>query len=82
MHIKCKKTEMVILKFKQKIFEGNLKIKLFGKRLYPVESVKYLDIKIDTNLSCRGTTRGGARVGTPALLKKCALNFSNLSIFL
>ena len=77
MHIKCKKTEMVILKFKQKIFEGDLKIKLFGKRLYPVESVKYLDIKIDTNLSCRGTTRG-----TPALLKKCALNLSNLSIFL
>ena len=32
MHIKCKKTEMVILKFKQKIFEGDLKIKLFGKR--------------------------------------------------
>ena len=26
-------------------------IKLCGKRLYPTESVKYLDVKIDTNLS-------------------------------
>ena len=30
-------------------FEGNLKIKLCGKRLYPTESVKYLGVKIDTN---------------------------------
>ena len=36
---------MVIFKSKQKKFEGDLKIKLSGKRLYPTES------KIDTNLS-------------------------------
>ena len=42
---------MVIFKFKQKNFEGDLKIKIYGKRLYPTESVKYLDVKIDTNLS-------------------------------
>ena len=42
---------MVIFKFKQKKFEGDLKIKLSGKRLYPTESVKYLGVKIDTNLS-------------------------------
>ena len=42
---------MVILKSKQKKFEGDLKIKLSGKRLYPTESVKYLGVKIDTNLS-------------------------------
>ena len=42
---------MVILKSKQKIFTGDLKIKLYGKRLYPTESVKYLSEKIDTNLS-------------------------------
>ena len=42
---------MVILKSKQKKFEGDLKIKLNGKRLYPTESVKYLGVKIDTNLS-------------------------------
>ena len=42
---------MVILKSKQKIFTGDLKIKLYGKRLYPTESVKYLSEKIDANLS-------------------------------
>ena len=39
---------MVIFKSKQKKFEGDLKIKLSGKRLYPTESVKYLGVKIDT----------------------------------
>ena len=42
---------MVIFKSKQKKFEGYLKIKLCGKRLYPTESVKYLRVKIDANLS-------------------------------
>ena len=49
--LKVKKTELVIFKSKQKKFEGDLKIKLCGKRLYPTESVKYLGVKIDTNLS-------------------------------
>ena len=31
--------------------EGDLKIKLCGKKLYPTESVKYLGVKIDTNLT-------------------------------
>ena len=38
---------MVIFKSKQKKLEGDLKIKLCGKRLYPTESVKYLVEKID-----------------------------------
>ena len=42
---------MVIFKSKQKKFEVTLKKKLSGKRLYPTESVKYLGVKIDTNLS-------------------------------
>ena len=42
---------MVIFKSKQKIFEGDFKIKLCRKRLYPTECVKYLGAKIDTNLS-------------------------------
>ena len=42
---------MVIFKSKQKNFEGDLKIKFCGKRLYPTESVKYLGVKTDTNLS-------------------------------
>ena len=49
--LNLKKTEMVIFKSKLKKFEGDLKIKLSGKRLYPTESVKYLGVKIDTNLS-------------------------------
>ena len=31
------KTEMVIFKSKQKKLDGDLKIKLFGKKLYPTE---------------------------------------------
>ena len=49
--LNVKKTEMVIFKSKQKKLEGDLKIKLCGKRLYPTESVKYLGVKIDTNLN-------------------------------
>ena len=42
---------MVIFKSKQKKLEGGLKIKLYGKRLYLTENVKYLGVKIDTNFS-------------------------------
>ena len=49
--LNVKKTEIVIFKSKQKKLEGDLKIKLYGKRLYPTEIVKYLGVKIDTNLS-------------------------------
>ena len=49
--LNVKKTEMVIFKSNQKKFEGDLKIKLCGKRLYPTESVKYLGVTIDTTLS-------------------------------
>ena len=49
--LSAKKTEMVIFKSNRKKFEGDLKIKLCGKRLYPTESVKYLGVKIDTTLS-------------------------------
>ena len=42
---------MVIFKSKKKKFGGHLKIKLCSKRLYRNESVKYLGVKIDINLS-------------------------------
>ena len=45
----ARKTE--IFRSKQKKFEGDLKIKLCRKRLYLSESVKYLGVKIDTNLN-------------------------------
>ena len=38
--LNVKKAEMVIFNSKQKKFEGDLKIKLCGKRLCPTESVK------------------------------------------
>ena len=44
-------TEIVIFKSKQKKFDGDLKIKLCGKRLYLTKSFKYLGVKSDTNLS-------------------------------
>lgn len=42
---------MVIFKSKRKKSEGNIKMKLCGKRLYPAKSVKYLVSKIYKNLS-------------------------------
>ena len=42
---------MAIFKSMQKKFEGDLKVKFCGKRRYPTESVKYLSVNIDTNLS-------------------------------
>ena len=49
--LNVKKAEMVIFQSNQNKFEGNLKLKLCGKRPYPTESVKYLGVKIDTTLS-------------------------------
>ena len=43
---------MVIFRSKEKKFEGDLKIKICGKRLYPTESVKYLGNETDANFSC------------------------------
>ena len=42
---------MVIFIFKQSKFEGDSKIKLCSKRLYPTESVKYLGVETNANLS-------------------------------
>ena len=42
---------MEIFKSKQNKLEDDLKIKLCGKRLSPTQNVKYLGVKIDTNLS-------------------------------
>ena len=49
--LKVEKTEMVIFKFKQKKFEGDLKVRLCSKRLHPKEIFKYLGVKIDAKLS-------------------------------
>ena len=49
--LNVKKPEMVIFESKQKKSEGDLKVNFCGKKLYPTESVKYLRVKTDTNLS-------------------------------
>ena len=42
---------MGIFKSKQKKLEGDLKIELCVRRLYLTENVKYLCVKVHTNLS-------------------------------
>ena len=48
--LSIKKAELVIFKSKWKQFDGELKLKLTHKRLFPTDSVKYLGVKIDGNL--------------------------------
>ena len=45
-----KKTELVIFKSKQKQFDGEIKLKLSRKRLFPSDSVQYSGVKIEGNL--------------------------------
>ena len=48
--LNVKKTELVIFKSKQKQFDGEIKLKLSRKRLFPSDSVQYSGVKIDGNL--------------------------------
>ena len=45
------KTELILFKPKMKKLDFDLKLKLYGKRLYRTKSVKYLGIKIDEHLT-------------------------------
>ena len=45
------KTELVVFKPLKKSLDHDLCIKLNGKRLYPTSSVKYLGVRIDSNLN-------------------------------
>ena len=45
------KTEVVLLKSSRKLKDILLKLKLNGNKFYPINSVKYLGIKIDENLN-------------------------------
>ena len=55
-----KKTELVIFKHKKKKLECLIRIKLSRKRLYPLNSIKYLGVKIDENLSWKYHIHGTA----------------------
>ena len=74
---------MVIFKSKQKKFEGDLTIKLYGKRLYLNEIVKYQGVKIDTNLSwqCHINDLSIKLNRANALLSKMR-NYVSLKIFI
>ena len=50
MSLKVSKTEVVLFK-SLKNTDSDLHIKLDGKRLYPTDSVKYLGINFDENLT-------------------------------
>ena len=47
--LNVKKTELIIFKYKRKQFDGEIKLKLSCKELFPADSVKYLGVKIDGN---------------------------------
>ena len=49
--LNVQKTELVIFKHQRKKLDGEVKIKLNRKRLYPTDFVKYLGIRIDKNLN-------------------------------
>ena len=49
--LNVKNTELVIFKSKWKQFDGEIKLKLSRKRLFPTDNVKHLGVKIDGNLS-------------------------------
>ena len=80
--LNVKKTELVIFKSKRKQFDGEIKLKLSGKRLFPTDSVKYLGVKFDGNLSWKSDI-GYLSVklnGANALLFKIR-NFVNRTIY-
>ena len=45
------KTELVFFKPNRKKINSDIKIKLNGKKIYPTTSVRYLGVKIDSNLN-------------------------------
>ena len=49
--LNVQKTELVIFKHQRKKLDGEVKIKLNRKRLYPTDFVKYLGIRIGKNLN-------------------------------
>ena len=49
--VNVQKIELVIFKHQIKKIDGELKIKLNRKRLYPTDSVKSLGIRIDKNFN-------------------------------
>ena len=51
MFLNVSKTEMVLFRPKRKSMDFSLKIKLNGKQLYEINSVKYLGIRIDKKLN-------------------------------
>ena len=49
--LSANKISLIVIKSKRKRFDGEIKLKLSRKRLFPTDSVKYLGVKIDGNLS-------------------------------
>ena len=72
------KTELIIFKPKKKPLDFNMKIKLNGKRLYPIDSVKYLGVEIDSKLNWKSHVNATATSKCHALQSKrfCQCKYS------
>ena len=81
LHVK--KTELVVFKSKHKQFDGEIKLKLSHKRLFPIDSVKYLGVKIDGNLSWKphidyvSVKLSRAKSSSPLFKRNFILKFSD-----
>jgi hypothetical protein len=51
LSLNCNKTELIIFKSSLTPIKKHLNFRLSGQKIYPVGSIKYLGIKIDSNLS-------------------------------
>ena len=56
--LNVEKIELVIFKHQRKNLDTEIKTKLNRKRLYPSQSVRYLDIKVDQNLNWKDDSNG------------------------
>ena len=54
--LQCGKTELIIFKHQRKKLDTEIKIKLNRNQFYPSQSVRYLDIKICSNIHNYETT--------------------------
>ena len=81
--LNVKKTELVVFKSKRKQFDGEIKLKLSHKRLFPTDSVKYLGVKIDRNLSWKShidyvsVKLSRAKSSSPLFKRSFILKFSD-----
>ena len=79
--LNIEKTELVIFKSPRNVLLDEIKIKLCGKRLYPSNSIKYLDVKIDRFLHWHGQVKSiAAKLNRANTLLLKIGNYVNMKI--